>query len=215
MSAQNDSASHQDKKFPVSAFAAGVAGAILAFILFWFLGFGATPAPVVVPATVAPLGGQDLLQVQEATNQGLKAEIERLKVLLSGDVCANAPTPPSHMPITPLPSTGGQSTPHSAPSPSAPSQPQGRDAKTTEPSSSPSAAPQYNGTIVPTAPPFEEPKTVADLLAQSTVFIFTRTNDGFGFGTGFFVAPGIVATNRHVVESSPDGRIFVSNPTLR
>ena len=63
------------------------------------------------------------------------------------------------------------------------------------------------------AGPADSPPTLAALMESATVMVIARTNEGISTGTGFCVAPGIVATNRHVV-GQPSGRIFVTNKAL-
>lgn len=43
------------------------------------------------------------------------------------------------------------------------------------------------------------PASVAELLEQATVLILARQGRGMSMGTGFFVAPGYVVTNAHVL----------------
>lgn len=60
--------------------------------------------------------------------------------------------------------------------------------------------------------------SLPDLLEKSTVFILVKTKDENGdaaiaAGSGFFVTPDTIVTNRHVVEGS-DGTVLVTNKTL-
>lgn len=60
--------------------------------------------------------------------------------------------------------------------------------------------------------------SLPDLLEKSTVFILVKTKDDNGddaiaAGSGFFVTPDTIVTNRHVVEGS-DGTVLVTNKTL-
>ena len=57
------------------------------------------------------------------------------------------------------------------------------------------------------------PATLAALMEAATVMVLAQSTDSLSTGTGFCVAPGIVATNRHVV-GLPGARIFVINETL-
>ncbi|CAK0774038.1 Trypsin-like peptidase domain-containing protein [uncultured Gammaproteobacteria bacterium] len=63
-----------------------------------------------------------------------------------------------------------------------------------------------------TAPAFQG--NLADLLDRSVVLVLTETSDGFGFGTGFVIAPDLVATNAHVLEHAKPGRIVVASKKL-
>ena len=64
----------------------------------------------------------------------------------------------------------------------------------------------------PGAQPFQG--TLADLLKQAIVLVVVRTGNGVALGTGFFVRPDLIVTNRHVVENAVDGRIAVASVKL-
>jgi S1-C subfamily serine protease len=51
-------------------------------------------------------------------------------------------------------------------------------------------------------------------LEDATVFVLGQSGSSLTMGSGFFVAPGLVLTNRHVVERAPEA-IFVINRKLR
>lgn len=57
------------------------------------------------------------------------------------------------------------------------------------------------------------PPSLAALMEAATVMVIAQDNNSLSSGTGFCVAPGIVATNRHVV-ALPGGRIQVINGAL-
>lgn len=57
------------------------------------------------------------------------------------------------------------------------------------------------------------PETVGDLLDKATVFILSQHEGQTGLGSGFFVAPGIIATNSHVIQA-PDAMVIVGNKAL-
>ena len=46
-------------------------------------------------------------------------------------------------------------------------------------------------------------------LRLPVVKIIKISKRGAGVGTGFFIAPGIIATNRHVVGTEEEARLFV------
>lgn len=54
-------------------------------------------------------------------------------------------------------------------------------------------------------------KALTDRLEKSTVLILTDK----GTGTGFFIGPQTIVTNRHVVQDAQDGMIFVTSRSLR
>ena len=63
--------------------------------------------------------------------------------------------------------------------------------------------------------PQPDGRRLADLLAESTVFIMGETDEGEHFsGTGFFVAPGVVMTNGHVAGVDADGVVDVRSEAL-
>ena len=65
----------------------------------------------------------------------------------------------------------------------------------------------------PGAPPFQG--NLAELLKQALVLILVPGHDdGLSLGSGFFVTPDLIATNRHVIEGAEDGRIFVISEKL-
>ncbi|MCA8879434.1 MAG: trypsin-like peptidase domain-containing protein [Rhodobacteraceae bacterium] len=51
--------------------------------------------------------------------------------------------------------------------------------------------------------------TIDDLLKRSSVLILNIADDGFGFGTGFFVDSRTIATNSHVVGDAQE--VYVAN----
>ncbi|MDR3519058.1 MAG: trypsin-like peptidase domain-containing protein [Azospirillaceae bacterium] len=65
----------------------------------------------------------------------------------------------------------------------------------------PAGAPAFQGNLV-------------DLLKQATVMVLVPAGDDLGMGSGFFVTPDLIATNRHVVEGATSGMIFVTNEKL-
>ncbi len=59
--------------------------------------------------------------------------------------------------------------------------------------------------------------SLVDLLDRATVLVAARGSGGageLGIGSGFFIAPGIVVTNLHVVENADADGIFVTNEAL-
>jgi serine protease Do len=56
-------------------------------------------------------------------------------------------------------------------------------------------------------------RTVGDLLEQATVLVLSPIGQDLSSGTGFFIAPGKVLTNRHVVGEKP-GQVLVVNKAL-
>lgn len=61
--------------------------------------------------------------------------------------------------------------------------------------------------------------SLPDLLEKSTVFILVKTKDDNGedaiaAGSGFFVTPDTIVTNRHVVDGADGNTVLVTNKTL-
>lgn len=71
-------------------------------------------------------------------------------------------------------------------------------------------------TVVPPPPggaPFQG--TLTDLLKQGIVMVVGGTADGnSSIGTGFFITPDTILTNRHVIEQTTPGKLYVVNVKL-
>lgn len=89
----------------------------------------------------------------------------------------------------------------------------------------PSGAPALGGqsptNILPPSPNTLRPEketsatSVVDLVERATVLVIARTATGeTSTGTGFFVAPQRILTNRHVVESADRNAIYVTSKAL-
>lgn len=125
-------------------------------------------------------------------NNGLEEELKRLEDLLLLDPCEIAKYLGTSPDKTPLPPQTPRDT---------------------------SIPPALNGTTPPPAadlPPIDTPAptTVGEMMEQATVFILSTTGQGTNLGTGFFVAPGIVVTNQHVIGSSSQ-KIMVGNESMK
>lgn len=150
-----------------------------------------------------------LLDLQDAHNKGLEEEIRRLHALLEEDPCTlrgilgvspeNNPVGPTYeRPLAPA-DNGTQGA-------------QGMAPRETRP------APAANATVPPPVgspppAPAPAPATVGELMDQATVFVLSSFDDKIGMGSGFFVAPGVIATNSHVVQG-PTASILVGNKVL-
>lgn len=64
-------------------------------------------------------------------------------------------------------------------------------------------------------PPGGAPTSLVSLMDRATAFVVVPSADGegLGTGTGFFIAPDLVVTNRHVIEKN-NGEVFVINVTV-
>ena len=200
-----------------------IAGVILGLLAFWLWNMGRpavsvaplAQAPQAAPAQAAPGGvqGDDLALIQRARNDALEEEVRRFEQALREDPCKvlqmlrgsdpnNTPLSPGVLPEN-APAPPGQ-TPPSVPEGADPAQPMPTD-----------LLPE--NLLSDNLPAMEKPATpanVGELMEQTTVFILAVDKGGQGkMGSGFFVAPGIVMSNRHVVGSA-SAQTLVGNPTM-
>ena len=179
---------------------------LLGFLLglhafFFFYKYYMAP-PAVVSAPSNTVAAEESLALQRAHNQGLQEEIETLLLLLAEDPCTIKEEITRYVPTTVSPSYG-----KAGPRLSLAKEPSREDPVlpgTNAPPKNPAALP-----VEAAAPP----ATVIELLEQATVFVFTNLPDAYGTGTGFVVAPGIIATNQHVVQG-PNFQVYVGNKTI-
>ena len=66
----------------------------------------------------------------------------------------------------------------------------------------------------PASAPAPAAASVTDMLEDATVFVFALGKDSLSMGTGFFITPSLILTNRHVIESSPQ-KIYIINKKLQ
>ena len=190
-----------------------ILGAILV-LLGYLIGSCARTQPE-VNKTIPPAHEQSniqeelLLKAQQGLNDGLQAEIDRLRGLLSGDVCTG--TPFESLGNRPLPPDVGPGSvlPPDENSPPPPPLPQANG------DGNEFHVPKSNLNITPLTPPanLQKPATIADLAEQAVVLVVVTKPDGVGIGTGFFYAPGLVLTNAHVV-TDYQGKLYVVNKAL-
>lgn len=179
---------------------------------------------------------RDLLELHQAQNKGLEEEIRRLQQLLQEDPCSlpeligtrpdQSPVAPGYVQAQPSPKNipnqaGGSG--DSAPSPGAAApQPGSGNATVPQQGSANATAPERGapGSTAPQQSPETAPQadqrtaeTVGELLDRATVFIISQYNGQGSMGSGFFVAPGIIATNSHVVQGST-AKVIVGNKAL-
>lgn len=67
--------------------------------------------------------------------------------------------------------------------------------------------------VNPAPQPLKPPNTVAELLEQATVLVLAQQDAGLAMGSGFFIAPGYVITNAHVVGDASE--VVVINQATR
>lgn len=149
------------------------------------------------PAAVAAL--EKALEAQKKSNKDIEDQIAKLRDALAGNVCTiqdpggllgpGTPRAPGAPPMTPVPGTPG---------------------KGTDANPNPGVTPAVATPPVPAPPPAGSPTTsapagraadLAPLLESTAVMVLSQA----GNGTGFFVAPGILITNNHVVAKPWEG----------
>ena len=141
------------------------------------------------------------LRELEESHQDLLARIAELKALMEADPCA-IPAEVHGLPLLPeVPHNEEQQTP--------PGQ-----AQADQPGATPPVPTQGQPRTSPPAQPVAAvPETPNGAFAASNEAIESATTliiAGDAMGTGFFVAPGIVLTNHHVVENNPDPVFLIS-----
>lgn len=148
--------------------------------------------PIVVERTVpGPVAAvSDELARKAATlraaNDALAAEIAELKRRIVDQLC-----PPGLIKKAESPSTG-----------TGPSQ-SGNAARVAAPSTAPATV-----TSAPAKP--MAMTALGALLEKSTALVLTEDSSG----SGFFIAPDLLVTNRHVVEESKTGKVLVTSKSL-
>jgi len=176
---------------------------IAALIAAAVLGFLLLPGVLIWSyATYTPPVGPPRAMNTDDVNRALEGQIRTLENQLNGNVCSVEPG--GNPRIEPVPRPGQRTT----------LQPGGDR-----------AAPPATGDTANLRPPLEpqrtpvpsealpgqtaRPDTLAQLLADATVLVVTQN----GIGTGFFVSPEYILTNRHVIEGN-GGTLFVGNKTM-
>jgi S1-C subfamily serine protease len=88
-----------------------------------------------------------------------------------------------------------------------------------DPAQMPHAGPDHAAAVPPAAtptPPGGEPfrGNLAQLLTQAVVLVVGMQQQGAETGSGFFITPDLIVTNRHVVEGALPGKLFVTGGKL-
>jgi S1-C subfamily serine protease len=166
---------------------------VLGFWLGWRLVSEQMARTVLVAEIADEARVREQIRMQEDTNRALEREVAEARAALSRDVCvAEAGPLPALPPAARLPVPPGAVPPAlPAPAPDAPPP-------------APGAAP---------AQPFQG--TLLELLDRATVLVIgPQQQGGVGIGSGFVVAPGVIVTNAHVVQTLVPDRIHVVNRAL-
>ncbi len=145
-------------------------------------------------------------------NQAMEARAQKIRALLMGDVCQDPQAAaallaePRPQPPGALPSEHATTTLQELPTdPAATNTAQNTappPAKTEEPAQLTEHKEQSNKTL--------SRQDIATTLNQTTVMILS----GDGTGSGFFVTPDIIVTNRHVVANDSDGKVGIVGKAL-
>jgi S1-C subfamily serine protease len=88
-----------------------------------------------------------------------------------------------------------------------------------DPAQMPHAGADHAAVVPPAAtptPPGGQPfhGNLAELLTQSVVMVISQGQEGAKTGSGFFIAPDLVVTNRHVVDDALPGKLVIAGGKL-
>lgn len=136
-------------------------------------------------------------------NTALDAFVQRLRALLAKEPCEvkkelETITPPAGVMWPPLAAGSGQAAPARNEAAN-----NGAAQNAAQPSQQARQAQQ-----APAAAKQQTPHTVSALLEQGTVMVLAQREEGLSMGSGFFVAPGYVITNAHVVGTAAQAIII-------
>ena len=163
-----------------------IVGVLLGLLAFWLVNNSQSRPAATSQGNVAPpvaSAGDDALLVQRSRNQALEEEVKRLEQALLEDPCK----------VLRMLEQGNPSTTPLAPG----------------------VLPENSNNDPDGTPAPDKPNNVAELLEQATVFIIAihPGEQQVATGSGFFVAPGMVMTNAHVI-GGEGGKIIAGNPAL-
>ena len=140
-------------------------------------------------------------------NAALEAFMQQLRTLLTKDPCEvkqglGRITPPAGVMWPPLAAGSGRTD-------AAPMLPGDlADKSGTGRADTPAAPVRDNADAKNQVPPVpvqkQTPRNVSELMEQSTVLVLALREEGLSMGSGFFVAPGYVLTNAHVVGNATE-----------
>jgi len=196
--------------------AAAIAAVLLAFLLL--------PGVLVFPSQASREEIERNSALLRDDNKGLEEHLRALENAAKQRLCRL----PNGQ-LTPLPTSPGvtlpggpTSTPPGAPgapgapsAPSAPSAPGGQGQTAPNPNLLPPAPERVQIPPAPNAPP-GSPTALSDIVDATTVFVYGKSTEPntIGMGTGFFVTPDHIVTNRHVVSGVVPGTIKVTSKTM-
>lgn len=173
----------------------GIACIVALFLLLFML----LPGVLVYPRSVA-IDQASLEQAEEV----LRQRVEQMRTLVSQAVCR---PPEQQSRLEGVPNELSGAAPDISGGPAATAAPP----QQTSPGLS----------LLPTAPAMLKPpgqsnaSSIVELVERATVLVVARERDGkTSTGTGFFVAPHRIVTNRHVIEDADPNAIHVTSAAL-
>ena len=161
------------------------------------------PAPPPPPAPPGPDAAQvkameEQIEKQKAANKQIEDQIALLKERLRADVCT-------------LKDPTGKAAPGSTPAPAG-AIPERKSEAVPPPAPAPAVVPTVAAATAAKAGKLSS-ADLAAALEQATVLVISERGDS---GTGFFVAPNLVITNRHVIgRTGPGGEALVLSRHLK
>lgn len=145
---------------------------------------------------------------QQSRNSVWEAEAARLRAALNEDPCLVEQVLRQSPVLPTMPSGTADMAATSAPN-TTPDRANSADSSATG-----TAARNDTTASGPASPPVVAATGIPALLEQATVLVLTESAEGLGMGTGFFIAPGTIMTNHHVVGAQPQ-RIWVINKATK
>ena len=177
----------------------------LGVLLGWLL------RPDVVRMDLPP--GLDASDVQKGINDSLRGEIDRLRNLLDGDVCALSSDPYFNPPVNPARRLDTTTKPDTDPGSESADKPEAELSR--EPGETADKPISEQKSKQPDSGVADEPRqTIRDLLEDSVAMVVAPGKKQGSMGTGFFIGPDTMVTNRHVVEKGDPENIFVISQKL-
>jgi S1-C subfamily serine protease len=186
-------------------------GLLLAIALLAAWVFFIRQPPVEYRDVPGEMSADERVQLEQglAALEDRQQQIDALKATLGEDIC-----PPGKVRAeSPAAGQGGDAMRQRGNSATAPAPVPTPDARAEN--VAPSTPETASGASGASAPAPLSTAALRDRLRQATAFVITPiSDDKVGSGTGFFVAPEMLMTNRHVVEGAEGGEVFVTSKSL-
>lgn len=162
------------------------------------------PGVLLAPPATAAARNTDQARLLEDSNRALEERLDQLRNARETGVCTadgtfDAAAPPARQGLVDesAPTTGDGTEPQLSP---------------VEQSLLP---PPLDSLTVPGDPAGEGDATsLLDIVDASTVLVIASGDTQVGIGSGFFVAPGLVVTNDHVIADGVGGQLYVTSESL-